>query len=77
LLEKLPWRGINIAAPQMLPLALAHSVQLAVVSAVPMGMPGGIAGAANYDPAVRSCPVRLQGALKDACAGRISNFPFA
>jgi hypothetical protein len=62
-LEKLLWWGTIITIPQMIPLALIHSAHLAVVLALPIGMLGGIAAAAYYDLAMRSCPAGLQGTL--------------
>lgn len=62
-LEKLLWWGTIITIPQMIPLALIHSAYLAVVLALPIGMLGGIAAAAYYDLAMRSCPAGLQGTL--------------
>jgi Na+/melibiose symporter-like transporter len=62
-LKKLLWWGTIIAVPQMIPLAFIHSGNLAVVLAVPIGLMGGIATAAYYDLAIRSCPAGLQGTL--------------
>jgi hypothetical protein len=62
-LKKLLWWGTIIAIPQMIPLAFIHSGNLAVVLAVPIGLMGGIATAAYYDLAIRSCPAGLQGTL--------------
>jgi MFS family permease len=62
-LKKLLWWGTIIAVPQMIPLAFIHSANLALVLAVPIGLMGGIATAAYYDLAMRSCPPGLQGTL--------------
>jgi len=62
-LKKLLWWGTIIAVPQMIPLAFIHSANLALVLAVPIGLLGGIATAAYYDLAMRSCPPGLQGTL--------------
>ena len=62
-LNKLLWWGTIIAVPQMIPLAFIHSANLALVLAVPIGLMGGIATAAYYDLAIRSCPPGLQGTL--------------
>ena len=62
-LNKLLWWGTIIAVPQMIPLAFIHSANLALVLAVPIGLMGGIATAAYYDLAMRSCPPGLQGTL--------------
>jgi len=62
-LEKLLWIGIIITVPQMVPLALIHSGNDALLLAVPIGMMGGIAAGAIYDLGMRSCPPGLQGTL--------------
>jgi MFS family permease len=62
-LDKLLWWGTIIAVPQMVPLAFIHSANLALALAVPIGLMGGIATAAYYDLAMRSCPPGLQGTL--------------
>ena len=62
-LKKLLWWGTIIAVPQMIPLAFIHSANLALVLAVPIGLLGGVATAAYYDLAMRSCPPGLQGTL--------------
>lgn len=55
------WCSALIGVPQMLPLLFAHSGQAALLMAIPMGMMGGMANAAFYDLAIRSCPAGLQG----------------
>jgi hypothetical protein len=62
-LNKLLWWGTIITIPQMIPLALIHSANLALIMAVPIGLMGGIASAAYYDLAMRACPPGLQGTL--------------
>jgi MFS family permease len=62
-LKKLLWWGTVITVPQMIPLAFVHSAYLAVVLAIPIGLMGGIAAAAYWDLAMRSCPPGLQGTL--------------
>lgn len=62
-LNKLLWWGTIIAVPQMIPLAFIHSADLALVLAAPIGLMGGIATAAYFDLAMRSCPPGLQGTL--------------
>ena len=62
-LKGLLWWGTIIAVPQMIPLAFIHSADLALILAVPIGLMGGIATAAYYDLAMRSCPPGLQGTL--------------
>ena len=61
--NKLLWWGTIIAVPQMVPLAFVHSGNLALMLAVPMGLMGGMATAAYFDLAMRSCPPGLQGTL--------------
>lgn len=62
-LKKLLWWGTIIAVPQLIPLAFIHSGNLAMVLAVPIGLMGGVATAAYFDLAMRSCPPGLQGTL--------------
>jgi MFS family permease len=62
-LDKLLWWGTIITIPQMIPLAFIHSGNTAMMWAVPIGLMGGIAAAAYYDLAMRSCPPGLQGTL--------------
>lgn len=53
--------GTVIAVPQMVPLIFIHSVNGALVAAVPIGLMGGIATGAYLDLIIRSCPAGLQG----------------
>ncbi len=62
-LNKLLWWGTIVAVPQMIPLAFIHSANLALVLAAPIGLMGGVATAAYFDLAIRSCPPGLQGTL--------------
>jgi Na+/melibiose symporter-like transporter len=62
-LKTLLWVGTLITVPQMMPLAFIHSGNEALMLAVPIGMMGGVAAAAYYDLAIRSCPPGLQGTL--------------
>ena len=62
-LSKLLFWGTIITIPQMVPLALIHSAVLAMWLGLPIGAMGGIAAAAYYDLAMRSCPPGLQGSL--------------
>ncbi len=62
-LKKLLWWGMIITVPQMVPLAFIHTAGQALLLAAPIGLMGGIAGAAIYDLAIRSCPPGMQGAL--------------
>lgn len=55
--------GTVVAIPQMIPLALVHSAQSAMWLAAPIGLMGGVATAAYFDLAVRSCPPGLQGTM--------------
>jgi len=61
--RRLLWWGTIVAVPQMVPLAFVHSGDLVLFLAVPMGLMGGVATAAYYDLAMRSCPPGLQGTL--------------
>ena len=68
LCKKVRLRGLLIwgtvaAVPQMVPLALVHSATSALWLAAPIGLMGGVATAAYYDLAVRSCPDGLQGTM--------------
>ena len=62
-LNKLLWWGTIVAVPQMIPLAFVQSANVALALAVPIGLLGGIATAAYFDLAMRSCPPGLQGTL--------------
>jgi len=62
-LRKLLWWGTIAAIPQMVPLAFIHSAALAQILAAPIGLMGGVATAAYFDLAMRSCPAGLQGTL--------------
>jgi len=62
-LKKLLWWGTIVAVPQLIPMAFIHSGYLALVLAVPIGLMGGVATAAYFDLAMRSCPPGLQGTL--------------
>ncbi|HLZ83654.1 MAG TPA: MFS transporter [Caulobacteraceae bacterium] len=62
-LGKLLFWGIVISVPQMVPLAFIHSASDALWAAAPIGAMGGIAAAALFDLAMRSCPPGMQGTL--------------
>jgi Na+/melibiose symporter-like transporter len=62
-LKKLLFWGTVVAVPQMVPLLFVHSAMGAVLLAIPIGLMGGVATAAYYDLAMRSCPPGLQGTL--------------
>jgi hypothetical protein len=47
----------------MVPMLFIHSEVAALVSAAPIGLMGGVATAAYFDLAMRSCPPGLQGTL--------------
>jgi hypothetical protein len=68
-LQGLLWWGTIVAVPQTLPLAFIDSAKLALILAVPIGLMGGVATAAYYDLAMRSCPPGLQGTLMMAVDG--------
>ncbi len=68
-LKWLLWWGTIVAVPQMIPLAFIHSANLALWLAVPIGLLGGVATAAYYDLAMRSCPPGLHGTLMMAVDG--------
>ncbi|MGH9122976.1 MAG: MFS transporter, partial [Acidimicrobiales bacterium] len=62
-LRTLLWWGTVFAVPQFVPLAFVHSVDAALIAAVPLGLMGGFASAAYIDLLIRSCPRGLQGTL--------------
>jgi predicted MFS family arabinose efflux permease len=62
-LSKLLWWSTLIAIPQMIPMLFVHSADTALILALPIGMLGGLATAAYFDLAMRSCPAGLQGTL--------------
>ena len=62
-LKKLLFWGTVVAVPQMIPLLFVHSALGAELLAIPIGLMGGVATAAYYDLAMRSCPAGLQGTL--------------
>lgn len=60
--------GTIAAIPQFVPLLFIHSVNGALIAAIPMGLVGGVATAAYFDLLIRSCPSGLQGTLQMAAA---------
>jgi len=62
-LNRLLWWGTIVAIPQMVPMLFIHTGDLALILAAPIGLLGGIATAAYFDLAMRSCPPGLQGTL--------------
>ena len=61
-IKLLVW-GTVIGVPQMIPLLFVHSASAAQLMALPIGLMGGLASAAYFDLAMRSCPPGLQGTL--------------
>jgi hypothetical protein len=61
--SKLLFWGTVVAVPQMIPLLFVHSALTTELMAVPIGLMGGVATAAYFDLAIRSCPPGLQGTL--------------
>jgi hypothetical protein len=61
--------GTIAALPMMLPLLFIRDAGLALAVAAPMGMIGGVAGAAYFDLIIRSCPPGLQGTVLMASTG--------
>jgi predicted MFS family arabinose efflux permease len=61
--NRLLWWSTIVAVPQMVPLFFVHTGTQAMILAVPMGLMGGMATAAYFDLAMRSCPPGLQGTL--------------
>ncbi|MEO8812385.1 MAG: MFS transporter [Caulobacteraceae bacterium] len=55
--------GTIIGIPQMIPLIFIHSAEAALITAVPIGLMGGISSAAYWDLIIRSCPAGLQGTM--------------
>lgn len=62
-LRTLLWAGTIVAVPQMVTLLFVHSAAVVVLMGIPQGLMGGIATAAYYDLAMRSCPPGLQGTM--------------
>jgi len=62
-LSKLLLLSTFVGIPQWMPLLLIHSPTAALWIAVPMGLMGGLGGAAYIDLAIRSCPDGLQGTM--------------
>ena len=62
-LNKLLWCATIVAVPQWIAFAFVNSANLALAMAAPIGLLGGMATAAYFDLAMRSCPPGLQGTL--------------
>lgn len=62
-LQVLLWWGTLFAIPQFVPLMLVNSLDQALISAVPVGLLGGLATAAYLDLIIRSCPRGLEGTM--------------
>jgi hypothetical protein len=68
-LHTLLWCSTMIAVPQWVPMAFMHSAKHALILVIPIGLMGGMATAAYFDLAMRSCPPGLQGTLMMLVAG--------
>jgi hypothetical protein len=64
--------GAVAALPMMLPLLVIHTAFGAMLVAAPMGLTGGICGAAILDLIIRSCPKGLQGSMLMAAVGALA-----
>ena len=62
-LTALMWVGALMAVPQMAPLLFIKTADLAVWSALPLGILGGIGQVAFMDLAMRACPKGLEGTM--------------
>src|SRR5271165_5290594 len=62
-LRTLLWWGTVAAVPQMVPLLFIDSMLGALITAVPIGLMGGVATGAYLDLLIRSCPEALQGSV--------------
>jgi Major Facilitator Superfamily len=62
-LKTLLFWGTIVAIPQMVPLLFIHSVEGALIAAIPIGLMGGVATGAYMDLIIRSCPRGLQGSM--------------
>jgi MFS family permease len=61
--RKLLWWSVMVGVPQFIPMAFVHSGREALLTAVLIGLLGGLANAACIDIAIRACPPGLQGTL--------------
>ena len=61
--RKLLWWCVIVGVPQFIPMAFVHSGRQALLTAVLIGLLGGLANAACIDIAIRACPPGLQGTL--------------
>jgi len=64
--------GAALAMPMMLPLLVIHTAFAAMLVAAPMGLLGGVCGAAIFDLIIRSCPKGLQGSMLMAAVGALA-----
>jgi hypothetical protein len=71
-LRALLWVGTITAVPMMLPLLFIHTIAGALMTAVPLGLMGGLAASAYLDLVIRSAPPRLQGTVMMAAAGLLA-----
>jgi hypothetical protein len=61
--RKLLWWSVIVGVPQFIPMAFVHTGRQALLTAVLIGLLGGLANAACIDIAIRACPPGLQGTL--------------
>jgi MFS transporter len=61
--RKLLWWSVMVGVPQFIPMAFVHSGRQVLLTAVLIGLLGGLANAACIDIAIRACPPGLQGTL--------------
>src|SRR5260221_13624671 len=57
------WLSILLPDPKLVPIAFNPSGNSALILFIPVGLMGGMATAAFFDLALRSCPPGLQGTL--------------
>ena len=62
-LKTLLFWGAVVSVPQMVPLAMIHTVNQSMIAAAAIGLMGGMCSAAYYDLIIRSCPPGLQGTM--------------
>jgi len=62
-LKTLLWWGTLVGIPQVVPLLFVHSASGVLLTAVLIGLLGGVCTAAYFDLLIRSCPKGLEGTL--------------
>jgi MFS family permease len=62
-LKSLLWWGTLVGVPQVIPLLFAHSANGVLLTAVLIGLMGGVCTAAYFDLLIRACPRGLEGTL--------------